>query len=353
MRSGNRAIERPTMMTRPTGTASAGVSTSAVSADADALAAFVDRGRRLLDALQGVEERLVARRSSVTATLGADEAIGVRGAESLDELIGRVTETVSFVDGVQHDLVTSTPLLGPRVADPGPQSPRHPAHRLLIDLGFAPDPHAGFLTWPLYVAANSSLATAATADWMDKVRTHRFQPRPIGGRWRSVRDIPRHRWPGLARNPDSWNPRRGQAARAGRWSRVGRWAGRAGTVTVLVGSGWAEWRRSGADPSLPTSQRVGRTVTMGATTALGSWGGVTAGSYAGATIGTFLCPGAGTVIGGLAGGFVGGIIGGSAGARVGEELKDFGGDIAQGTVELVRDIGNLGDDALDALAFWN
>lgn len=148
---------------------------------------------------------------------------------------------------------------------------------------------------------------------------------------------------------------------AGKWSRAGTALDRVGVGLSFAQSGWKEWKASKASG---TGERVGRSVTMGATTATGAWAGAKAGAVGGGVIGSAFGPGPGTAIGIIVGGTVGGFAGSYAGEYVGEHLADYGGQIGglaeDGLDRVGSETGEALDwisegtgDAFDTLTFWN
>lgn len=148
---------------------------------------------------------------------------------------------------------------------------------------------------------------------------------------------------------------------AGKWSKAGTALDRVGVGLTFAQSGWKEWK---ASETTSTGERVGRSVTMGATTASGAWAGAEAGAITGSLIGSAFGPGPGTAVGMIIGGTVGGFAGSYAGEYVGAHLVDYGGkvgDLAGDGLEWVGD--EAGDavhwaaegagNAYDTLAFWD
>lgn len=137
---------------------------------------------------------------------------------------------------------------------------------------------------------------------------------------------------------------------AGKWSKAGTVLDRAGVGLTFAQSGWTEWKASKASG---TGERVGRSVTMGASTATGAWAGAKAGAAGGALIGSAFGPGPGTAIGMIIGGTVGGFAGSYAGGYVGDHLVDYGGQVGDLAEDGLEWVGDEAGDAYDTLTFWD
>jgi len=148
---------------------------------------------------------------------------------------------------------------------------------------------------------------------------------------------------------------------AGKWSRAGTVLDRVGIGLTFAQSGWKEWKASEASD---TGERVGRSLTMAATTTTGAWAGAKAGAVSGGIIGSAFGPGPGTAIGMVIGGTVGGFAGSYAGQYVGDHVVDYGGqagELAADGLEWVSDetgdifdwVGDEAGDAYDTLTFWD
>ncbi len=136
-------------------------------------------------------------------------------------------------------------------------------------------------------------------------------------------------------------------------------AGWAGTAKVLDGAGlgltfatasWSQWRDA---DSYETDERLGRSLTVGATTTAGAWAGGQAGAWAGGAIGTAICPGVGTAVGAAAGGVIGGFAGSEVGGWVGDQVVDIGGHAGDLVGDGVDWAGDMTGDTLDTLSFWD
>lgn len=193
--------------------------------------------------------------------------------------------------------------------------------------------------------------------YMSRVRLGTFRIRGANGRYVSMQNTTYWqrfkaglgRFPGgkgltwwqRARGFDTggnWQAKPNMSQARGRWSTAGKWVGRTGNVLAFGAAAYDEWNNSAG---LPTDERIGGSVTKGATTAAGGFLGAKAGGTLGAAIGTAIFPGAGTVVGAVIGGLVGGFIGSQAGAWVGDKLKDAG-----------RAIGDKVGDVAESLKFW-
>lgn len=120
---------------------------------------------------------------------------------------------------------------------------------------------------------------------------------------------------------------------AQRWGNFGKVLGPASAGMAGIFSGYDQWQQDSQDPNMRTSEKVGRTATVGISvaghTGIGAWGG----AALGAAIGSAIAPGAGTVIGGFVGGVIGGVAGTAVGQKIGDMAKDFGGKFARGAAD--------------------
>jgi len=158
-------------------------------------------------------------------------------------------------------------------------------------------------------------------------------------------------------NESNWVPKPYQAGAYGSWSTIGKWAGRAGVVVTFGLSAYDQWQTDADDPSLSTSEKVGRAGAVGATTAAGALAGAWAGTQVGAAIGTACGGPVGTVVGGVIGGIIGGVAGSAAGQEFGSWIADGAGQATEAVVDWVGDAAGTAGDALsdfgDALTFWD
>ncbi|OLT44645.1 hypothetical protein BJF86_11870 [Serinicoccus sp. CNJ-927] len=226
-------------------------------------------------------------------------------------------------------------------------------------LGFRPPVGDGSVSMTLFALGQVQFGTSTVASWMADQRYSHFRPIDAAGRtvspnmgfWQRLRHGA-GRFP-TARGLSPWQRARGfdprghfsarpwHGGQASRWSTAGKWLGRGGTVLTAATSAWDEWNESA---NYPTDERVGRTVTVSATTTGGALLGAKGGAWAGGAIGTAICPGVGTVIGAGVGALIGGFVGSQAGAWVGDRLKDVGGDIADGVGDALDAAGDFVDD---------
>ena len=227
---------------------------------------------------------------------------------------------------------------------------------LLGKLGFAPPDQLGAPAGGLWGLDRLGLAFGAAADWMIKGRYGTFQPR-VGGQFASPGAFSAWQRGLLSLDADNWHALPYAAGTRNAWATAGRWAGRAGAGVSFGTAAWDQWSQDTDDPTMSTSERAGRSVTVGATTAAGAWGGAWLGAQAGGAIGTMICPGVGTVIGGALGGIIGGFAGSELGGMVGDALKDAAGEAAEAVTDFVGDaadaIGDVAGDLGDALTFWD
>jgi len=151
----------------------------------------------------------------------------------------------------------------------------------------------------------------------------------VSGYWRSGA------WTSAREVPDL-------AARA-KWAGRASTLGRAGAVASFATAGIDQWMTDSSDPSLETSERVGRTAaqtaTVGGASALGGWGG----AAGGAAIGTAIVPGVGTVVGGVVGGVVGSGGAGWVADEFNDSVVDFAGDAANTIEDGLDDAGEVLD----------
>lgn len=222
--------------------------------------------------------------------------------------------------------------------------------------GFKPPESEDPVSYTLYAIGKMGTAGSRIAAWMTKVNHGRFMPRGADGKlikiagmtfWERLK-AGAGRFPG-ARGLTPWERLKGfdkggnfgakgwRGGQYSKWSTAGKWIGRTGTVVTAAVAGWSEWQDSAG---YPTDERLGRSVTKGATTAAGAWAGAEVGAWAGGAIGTAICPGVGTVIGGLLGGLIGGFAGSQLGAALGDTIKDVGGEIGDKIGDAVGWVGS-------------
>jgi hypothetical protein len=125
-----------------------------------------------------------------------------------------------------------------------------------------------------------------------------------------------------------------QAARLGRFAKA---APITGGVLAAASAGIDQWREDSGDPDLTTTDRVGRSVGVGAYV-----GGA---AVAGAAIGTFICPVGGTAVGAAAGA-VGGLVFGAAASSI-TPAKHAAAAVGQWTANRVEDVGHGVKSVLD------
>ncbi len=113
--------------------------------------------------------------------------------------------------------------------------------------------------------------------------------------------------------PDRFGTRWSTGPTATKWAGRAEWLGRAGDVAAVGVAGYNQWQHDASNPSLTTTDRVGRAsgaaVYDGGAAVAGGWAGAVAGAEGGAAIGTFVGGPIGTAVGGAIGGLVGGIAG--------------------------------------------
>ena len=227
---------------------------------------------------------------------------------------------------------------------------------LLGKLGFTPPDHGGALSAGFWGLDRLGLAFGSAADWVIKAGLGTFQPR-IAGRFASPGAFSPWQRGVMSLSADNWHALPNAANARNAWATAGKWAGRAGVVVAFGAAAWNQWSDDADDPTRSTSERAGRAVTVGATTAAAAWGGAWVGAQAGGAIGTMICPGVGTVIGGALGGVIGGFAGSELGGMVGDALKDAAGEATEAVTGFVGDaansIGGAANDLGDALTFWD
>jgi hypothetical protein len=111
----------------------------------------------------------------------------------------------------------------------------------------------------------------------------------------------------------------------GRLFKLGRGLGVAGALAAGVDAGMNKWYRDSGRTDLSTTERVGRSVISGVTTAAGSFAGGYVGAMAGAGLTSETGPGA--VAGGALGAAFGGWVGGGLGMAGGDVLGDVWTDL--------------------------
>ncbi|WP_161557929.1 hypothetical protein [Micromonospora sicca] len=107
----------------------------------------------------------------------------------------------------------------------------------------------------------------------------------------------------------------------GRLSKAGKGFGFVGALVAGADAGMNKWYRDRNRPGLSTTERVGRAVISGGTTALGSFGGGAAGAWAVGAATSWTGPGA--VAGAAGGAAIGGWVGGGLGTAGGDVLGDL------------------------------
>lgn len=133
------------------------------------------------------------------------------------------------------------------------------------------------------------------------------------------------------------------------WSTTGKVLDRVGLGLTFASATRSEWQRS---ESYESDQRVGRSLTVGATTTAGTWAGAQAGAWAGGAVGTALFPGAGTAVGAALGGVVGGVAGSEIGGWVGDQVVDLGGQAGDLVGDGLDWAGEAAGDAADEGFDW-
>lgn len=235
--------------------------------------------------------------------------------------------------------------------------------------GFRPPTDGDPTSQALYALGRLGFAGGSTASWMTTVRHGMFRPIDRAGRIMSPRNMTfwERLRAGAGRFPTgrglttwervrgfdrkgNWKPKGWRGAPHSRWSTAGKWMGRAGSGITAATSGWNEWQDSAA---YPTDERLGRSVTKGASTAAGAWAGAQGGGMVGGAIGTAIFPGVGTVIGAGVGALIGGFAGSQAGAWVGDRIKDIGGEVGGAIGDGLEAAGEVAGDVGDALTFWD
>lgn len=318
---------------------------------------------RLRQQAQEIRDEVERDATATAGALDAGTEILVPGAGQLTpEQVAQRVHGSTGVSGTRTPLAAGT--LTTESAWEALESVSQPAESLTdsaLDswLGFRPPVGEGSVSMTLFALGQVQFASSSVASWMADHRYSHFRPIDAAGRvvsptmgfWQRLRHGA-GRFP-TARGLSPWQRLRGfdprghfsarpwHGANASRWSTAGRWLGRGGTVFTAATSGWNEWNESS---NYPTDERVGRTVTVSAATTGGALLGAKGGAWAGGAIGTAIMPGVGTVIGAGLGALIGGFVGSQAGAWVGDQLKDIGGDIADGVGDALDSAGDLIDD---------
>ncbi len=200
----------------------------------------------------------------------------------------------------------------------------------------------------LNVGGHSITGMSVVAAWMEKGKLGKFAPRGPNGRYIKWKNSPA--WKNVLRmtSKDNWSAKPYQSASRTKWMTASKWAGRAGGVLTFGTAALDQWNTDSQDPSIDTSEKVGRSAVKGGTTLAGAWGG----AQLGAAIGGFGGP-----IGIVAGGLIGGAIGGFLGSEAGDVALDLGKDLikdaSKGIENAGEAVGDFAGDVGDKLSFWN
>lgn len=181
-------------------------------------------------------------------------------------------------------------------------------------------------------------SAGAASEWATKVRCGRFSPLNANGSYRDLSSMKFHERALGALKKENWQAKYRYRGKYDSWLKRGSVVGKGSGVLTAATAAYDTWSEDADDPTLSTSERVGRSTVVAGTSAFGAWSG----AGTGAAIGTAIFPGVGTVVGG----FVGGAIGGIAGSELGGMAKDAIGDFTDATVGKVSDAaGKVGDGA--------
>jgi uncharacterized protein YukE len=228
---------------------------------------------------------------------------------------------------------------------------------VLEKMGFAPPDGAGGVQTSLWGLGLGGTAFGVASSWMIKGRYGTFQPRNAAGRFMSPSSMSRLQRGAASVFERNWHATPNAAATRGAWQTAAKWGGRAGVAVSFGTSAFSQWSEDADDPSLSTSEKVGRAGTVGVTTAAGAWAGAAGGAQLGGAIGTAICPGAGTVVGGAIGGLVGGFAGSELGGMAGDAIKDTAGEVTETVTDFAGDAadtaGDVAGDVGDAVTFWD
>jgi len=355
----------------------AGAVVSAMDQPRDEVSKALDSVRGLTVALTAYADRLQeihvwsqAPGTDPAAVSGARQQAEQACAAAIAALIGSHHRTCEALAGVAPSASASfdaSAAWAPRT-DPD----RIARGGSTASFGVAPPTDGDAIEHGFSAAEMLGLAASTHASWMVSVEHGVFRPRASSGRFVAAATLtPAQRLragagrvstaEGLSRydrlrtfEPSGNIVAKGhrRAAHA-RWSRTSTVLGRANTGLSLASTGWSTWQGSAGEA---TDGRIGRTATRTATSAGGAWAGGQAGAWVGAAVGTAVLPGAGTVLGATVGGLLGGAAGSQAGSWVGGQLEDVGAEagvaVGEGLGWAGEHAGDLGDDVLDTLGFW-
>lgn len=187
--------------------------------------------------------------------------------------------------------------------------------------------------------------------WKTRVQQGRFAPRGYlpNGRYGYLpwRNAPWYTNAYRAAQGSNWQAKPYQSTSYSRWATAGKWASRGGAAIGFATAGYSQYLADANDPTLSTSERVGRIGTRTLVQGGAGWGGAVVGGKVGAGIGFAVGGPVGAVVGGVVGGIVGGVIGSGIGNEIADHVVEFGGELAEGATELASDALDTAGEALD------
>ncbi|MBK6872959.1 MAG: hypothetical protein IPJ14_14890 [Kineosporiaceae bacterium] len=223
---------------------------------------------------------------------------------------------------------------------------------VMARLGVLPDVTLGLLALPLFGIGSALQAGGIFTTWATKLRYGTFAPR-VNGRFTAI-GVSRWRDALRMASNKNWRALRSQGARVKGLSRLSTGMTVAGGVVAFAGGAWSEWEDTADDPTLSTSERVGRSAAQGSFSAAGAVAGGMAGAKGGAVIGGLIGGPPGALVGGVVGGVVGGAIGGWGAdaltqTAAGEAVKNKVGEATEKFSDLASSAGSA---VSDRLSFW-
>lgn len=289
--------------------------------------------------------------SAVAGARAALRAQLVREKQQLDEqLDGSATAVAGMLDEGPTDRVALTLVQAgalPQTTDPNLLGELWASLRGQV-LWPTDQGAAGVAAW---AAGRAGFGFGVGQSWMTRVQQGRFAPRGQlpNGRYGYLpwKTSPWYTTAWRAAQGSNWQAKPYQSTSYSRWSTAGKWVGRGGAALGFATAGYSQYLADANDPTLSTSERVGRIGMRTAVQGTAGWGGAMLGGKVGAGIGMAVGGPVGAVIGGVAGGIIGGVIGSGIGNEVADHLVEFGGEVAEGATELAEDVGEGFSDAAE------
>ncbi|MGQ0630725.1 MAG: WXG100 family type VII secretion target [Sporichthyaceae bacterium] len=211
--------------------------------------------------------------------------------------------------------------------------------------GFLPPTGLGTGGYSLYGTGLGILGVGAATEWATRMKYGTFAPLGPGGRVMSPQGMSKtqkgiHAW-----SNDSWRAKANKSDIRNRWLRGGKFLGPAGGFVNGGIAGLDQWALDSDDPTLSTSERVGRAGAHVVIVGTAAWGGAALGAQGGAAIGLAFGGPPGAVVGAIGGGLIMGVAASEAGGAIADlTASTFGKGIELAT-DVVSDVGG-------ALKFW-